>query len=541
VANISGTTGRLEKKAAQQEQPAACEILLVGPEALALRATVEKLLPAGKIAEAVDGAESILEAVLMSGGGGRSSDIPVILAGISQELDQIEPAVRSMRKVYPKSRIVLLCEPGDEVLCRKAKGWGANDYVILPADTTILRTMLSPESATPATPPVPAAAAPTPAPIHQPRKPSNGHSHITPAALVPKPIEIPHPVGQIVEPGAEMQPGDAGSMSPADELKHKISPVHDLSLPALPLVVQAVLFNDLLLGRTDFVDRVIATLQAYVKWGGTLKFEPAEATTTAVAPPVAEPHGMRATVGLPHQPAFGTLHVEPAPGAVPNSSVAAALSQAAHWLASLLSIARRYEQLRALAITDELSGAYNRRYFTKFMSGLLERARQNRFRVTLLLFDIDDFKKYNDTFGHASGDAIIRELIKLLRSCTRPHDLVARLGGDEFAAVYWDNEAPRTPNSEHPRDAVAATERFRKAVEGHSWSSACNIQGEVSISGGLATFPWDADSLETLMRRADEALLRAKAAGKNVFLLHGEGCEGDPSPPPPSHTDDSPF
>jgi diguanylate cyclase (GGDEF)-like protein len=510
--------------------------LLVGPEGLALRGTVERLLPEGCGPESVDGAESILEAVLMSGGGGRSGEVPVIMAGISQELEQIEPAIRSMRKVYPRSRIVLLCEPGDEVLCRRAKNWGASDYVILPADTTILRRMLAGDSgppSVPAAPPAPAGAAARKPIGNGNIKPIAVERAVTPASTMKHVVQV---TADHVQNAAEaldapeMHPGDAGVVPVADGLKHHIATSADLSLPALPLLVQAVLFNDLLLGRTDFVDRVIANLQAYVKWGGTLRFIPTETSGSVVEAPAGTPASLVATVGLPKQQPFGTLYVEPAPGTAPSASVTAALKQAAHWMASLLSISRRYEQLRSLAITDELSGAYNRRYFTKFMNGLLERARQNRFRVTLLLFDIDDFKKYNDTFGHSSGDAIIRELIKLLRSCTRPHDLVARLGGDEFACVYWDNEAPRTPNSEHPRDAVAATERFRKAVENHQWSSACNIQGEVSISGGLATFPWDADSLETLMTRADEALLRAKAAGKNVFLLHGEGCE-KPKPP----------
>jgi diguanylate cyclase (GGDEF)-like protein len=510
-----------------------CHVLLVGAEGLALRGTVERLLPDGLASDAVEGAESILEAVLMSGGGGRSSNVPVILADISQELEQIEPAVRSMRKVYPRTRIVLLCEPGDEVLCRKAKAWGASDYVILPADTGALRRLLAVNAASapvPPAPPEPAkkiasnghAAAPAPSPVSG-NAPQDHSKTMSPARLVQKVIEIPaESPGNLAD---TLRPPNASVESPPESASNSApirqgTTAQDLTLPALPLLVQAVLFNNLLQGRTDFAERAVANLQAYVKWGGALKFVRAEAGKNMPA------HAHQVPVALPEQPPFGVLYVERGAGMVPSPATTAGLQQAAHWLASLLAIARRYEQLRSLAITDELSGAYNRRYFTKFMSGLLERARANRFRVTLLLFDIDDFKKYNDEFGHASGDAIIRELIKLLRSCTRPHDLVARLGGDEFAAVFWDNEAPRHPNSEHPRDALAATERFRKAVQAHQWPAACNIKGEVSVSGGLATFPWDADSLESLMTRADEALLRAKAGGKNVFLLHGESCSG---------------
>src|SRR5438477_321802 len=81
-----------------------------------------------------------------------------------------------------------------------------------------------------------------------------------------------------------------------------------------------------------------------------------------------------------------------------EGAASAMLGQAAQWLGAMMAVAWRHEQLKTLAVTDELSGAYKRRYFLHFMAGLLEQARAKRFRVTLLLFDIDDFKKYNDVF-----------------------------------------------------------------------------------------------------------------------------------------------
>ncbi len=97
-----------------------------------------------------------------------------------------------------------------------------------------------------------------------------------------------------------------------------------------------------------------------------------------------------------------------------------------------------------LAITDELTGLYNGRYFRHFLSRIIERGRAMRFPVTLLLFDIDDFKKYNDKFGHGVGDEILSQTATLMRRCCRDHDLVARIGGDEFAVVFWEKEGPRS-------------------------------------------------------------------------------------------------
>ncbi len=286
------------------------------------------------------------------------------------------------------------------------------------------------------------------------------------------------------------------------------------------------MIEDLLQGRSDMAARGVAILQSYAKWPGSLALSlagPDDAAPTAPAPPTEA-----VSAALLHDGKhYGYLSLRGVPAEL-AAGVHSQLDQAAAWLVGWLALGRRLEQLRALAITDELSGAYNRRYFDRFVAGLVEKAHAEHFRVSLLMFDINNFKQYNDQYGHLAGDAIIRNLIGLLRRCTRPHDLVARIGGDEFAVVFWDSEAPRQPNSQHPRDAVAATERFRKAIASHDWEVQCQIAGQVSISGGIATFPWDAVSFGALVARADEALRRAKISGKNVILLH-ESIAGAPT------------
>ncbi len=193
--------------------------------------------------------------------------------------------------------------------------------------------------------------------------------------------------------------------------------------------------------------------------------------------------------------------------------------------ASLLQAGRRHRRWRELAMTDELSGLPNRRYLLRFLDDVLARASQERFCVTLLIFDIDDFKTYNDACGHEAGDEIIRLAAQLFRRHCREHDVVTRYGGDEFAVVFWDAEEPRQAESEHPDDAFKVLQRFTRELEAAEPSSLKKCpQAKLTISGGLATFPWDASSRDNLIRRADDALLRAKRAGKNrIFTVGGSG------------------
>ena len=190
-------------------------------------------------------------------------------------------------------------------------------------------------------------------------------------------------------------------------------------------------------------------------------------------------------------------------------------------LGALVDSARRTESLHQLAITDHLTGAYNRRYFYFVTDQILLHARQRRPHVTLLLFDIDNFKRYNDAYGHAAGDEILRQTTEMMRRITREQDIIARIGGDEFAVLFWDDE-PRKPDSQPPDTAFALADRFRNMVETHEFPSlGPEAKGVLTISGGLATFPTDGRTCRELLRRADRALKEAKLSGKNGVHLIG--------------------
>lgn len=192
----------------------------------------------------------------------------------------------------------------------------------------------------------------------------------------------------------------------------------------------------------------------------------------------------------------------------------------------LLSAAHQQQTWRQMAMTDDLTGLRNRRYLERFVSELLPRAARERFRVTLLIFDIDDFKHYNDEYGHAAGDEILREAGRLFQACCRRNDVVCRYAGDEFAVVFWDAEGPRQPGSQHPSDVLELVGRFRMTLREHEFLRlGKEAKGLITVSGGLATYPWDASSADELIERADAALLAAKRAGKNRILLAGRETE----------------
>jgi two-component system cell cycle response regulator len=196
---------------------------------------------------------------------------------------------------------------------------------------------------------------------------------------------------------------------------------------------------------------------------------------------------------------------------------------------------QRIRELETLVLQDDLTGLKNRRYLRHFLPAILAEAKQSDFQVSLLLFDIDDFKHYNDSYGHSVGDQVLRQTASLIRCCCRTQDVVARLGGDEFAVVFWDkaclkkdnagdteNEKDRRSRRNHPREAIFMAERFRREMSAASFDVlGVKGKGALTISGGLATFPTDAATAESLFEKADEAMFEAKRSGKNRLYLVG--------------------
>jgi len=201
------------------------------------------------------------------------------------------------------------------------------------------------------------------------------------------------------------------------------------------------------------------------------------------------------------------------------------LAEAAARLALWAAVGAQQAQLRRAAFTDSLTGAWNRRYLERFLPAAIEHARQSRHDLTLLLFDIDEFKQYNDAFGHAAGDEILKETVRLLTSLVRPTDRVCRLGGDEFVVVFNEPRGPRQEGSRHPMSISEIASRFQRAICERKFPKlGTEAASTLTISGGMTTFPWDGANTEALLERADQLALASKRQGKNVITL-GPGAE----------------
>jgi two-component system cell cycle response regulator len=163
-------------------------------------------------------------------------------------------------------------------------------------------------------------------------------------------------------------------------------------------------------------------------------------------------------------------------------------------------------RLEVLAHTDPLTQTLNRRALTARLGAEMERTRRYESVLTVLLFDVDDFKKVNDTHGHLVGDAALREVAGMLQAAVRAVDLVARYGGEEFIVVL-----PETALA----GAVTFAERIRAQIERHGFCAGGGALN-ITVSIGAAAYPGErVEAVDELFDRADAALYRAKAAGRN--------------------------
>ncbi|MBT5583898.1 MAG: GGDEF domain-containing protein [Phycisphaerae bacterium] len=199
---------------------------------------------------------------------------------------------------------------------------------------------------------------------------------------------------------------------------------------------------------------------------------------------------------------------------------AATLEPWAGWLARWIALDEMINGLRYDASRDYLTNAWNRRSFEQFTVAAINEARQLRRELTVFVFVIDGFKHFNDRFGHEAGDTILTSMVQLLSSVVRNGDRVGRLGGDEFAVLFSDFTAPRTAGSRHPETVEVLAHRFQKQIKDLRFPElGLAAPGRLSISGGLATFPWDGDDPTSLLRIADQRALASKRRGKNCLTF----------------------
>jgi PleD family two-component response regulator len=404
-----------------------------------------------------------------------SNPYTTVMAAVEPIERRPEAAVRALRGLARDGRLILFGHPTLEMLSRKMMQFGCDDYIVTPPSAGEIRQIF-------------------------------GAPRLR--------LTVPAPEGEEAAAPAVAQPPAADALSSV--------PVADVMLDAL------------LQHPHDAATAAVRAIHAQIAPRMGLAFRrtggepPAAPEGTAVLSQSVRSHGDDA----------GTLYLTL--GADDDHAAARhVLSQVAHLVGKLVGLQDRHNGLQKLAITDELTGLANARYFRHFLSTIIERARAKHFPVTLLLFDIDDFKKYNDRFGHGVGDEILRQVAGLMKRCTREHDLVARIGGDEFAVVFWDKEGPRQPKDpgsgalpgRPPQGPQDIFKRFQRLIASEDFPMLGQSgKGVLGVSAGLAVFPYEASDVDGLIAEADRRLVHgAKKSGKNTLFIVGTD---DPTLPP---------
>ncbi|MGK2856504.1 MAG: diguanylate cyclase [Thermoanaerobaculia bacterium] len=202
-----------------------------------------------------------------------------------------------------------------------------------------------------------------------------------------------------------------------------------------------------------------------------------------------------------------------APGAKVDDG---ALDEATAYLGAIMPLivnARQFSQSRDLAMRDDLTKAFNRRFFESYLDEEIERTRRYGSVFSIIFLDLDDLKNINSSHGHLTGSRVLQEVAKRILSAVRTIDKVVRFGGDEFCIIL-----PETDKDQ----AMSVAMRARKSISATTLEIDDSLEVRITASFGIATYPNHALSKDGLIRQADEAMYRVKSTTKNAIGVAGD-------------------
>ena len=233
--------------------------------------------------------------------------------------------------------------------------------------------------------------------------------------------------------------------------------------------------------------------------------------------PLALKEGIRSLICIPlvtKGKIQGVLYLDDFAPRTFDQSRMALISLLASFAAMSIENARLHHETRQMAITDVLTGLYNRRYFEKVLPQELERSRRLNLPLSILLIDADNFKKVNDTFGHPMGDRVLATIGQTIKKALRTVDFAFRYGGEEFVVILPEADL---------ESACKAAERIRlRAIADSKRVLRSDMTEPVTVSIGVSCYPRDATDGKALVAVADHLLYQAKGAGKNRILVSEE-------------------
>jgi len=225
--------------------------------------------------------------------------------------------------------------------------------------------------------------------------------------------------------------------------------------------------------------------------------------------PLLKAENIKSLVAAPliyHEKIVGVLYVDDFEVRKFSKGTLKLLSILASFAAMSIDNAKLHEDTIQLAITDGLTGLYNHRYFQEILEDEIARAKRYNLYISLIFIDIDNFKKFNDKYGHQEGDKVLKIVSQSILKSIRQVDCAARYGGEEFAVIMPENDID---------SAYIVAERIRENVIADTKEFFSSKTKFVTVTLGVASYPIDALDREELIKRSDEALYHCKNNGKN--------------------------